>query len=182
MRGEATCSLSCIQITVVLFVGSLVYRLWKGGWWVNGATSIILGLLFGWEGAKMIKWALDPQFSGGCCGDCKPAALDAGKAELGKQRNTDGCCPEKDDCKQPHSCNSPPGRLLNGDEDDVSFPLIWKSHPLADCMNMSFLPFRLAVYPSRGIVVNLALALVLGLRKALIPSFVLDRLWTTVVH
>lgn len=128
MRGEATCSLSCIQITIVLFVGSLIYRLWKGGWWVNGATSIILGLLFGWEGVKMIRWATDPQFSGGCCGGCKPVTLDAGQAELGKQSDTRRCCTEKDDCKQPRSCNSSPRKLPNGDGVNVSFSLIWKSH------------------------------------------------------
>lgn len=47
---------------------------------------------------------------------------------------------------------------------------------------MAFLPFRLAVHLLRGIAVNLALVLVLGLPKALIPNFVLNRQWTTVVH
>lgn len=46
MQGEATCSLSCIQITLVLFAGSLIYKLWRGGWWVDSATSMILGVLF----------------------------------------------------------------------------------------------------------------------------------------
>lgn len=74
MKGEAICSLSCIQITIVLFIGSLIFRLWKGGWWVDAATSIILGFLFGWEGVKMVKWARDSTFSGGCCKECKPVS------------------------------------------------------------------------------------------------------------
>ncbi|KAL0574883.1 hypothetical protein V5O48_007072, partial [Marasmius crinis-equi] len=53
MQGEAQCSLSCIQMTIVLFAGALIFKLWKGGWWVDSATAIILGLLFGWEGWKL---------------------------------------------------------------------------------------------------------------------------------
>jgi hypothetical protein len=58
MAGEATrtCSLSCIQITIILFVGSLIFRLWTKGWWVDGATALILGARFGWEGYyKMVR-------------------------------------------------------------------------------------------------------------------------------
>jgi hypothetical protein len=56
MAGEATCSLSCIQITIILFVGSLIFRLWTKGWWVDGATALILGTWFSWEGYyKMVR-------------------------------------------------------------------------------------------------------------------------------
>ena len=70
MAGEATCSLSCIQITIVLFIGSLVFRLTghKQGWWVDSATSLVLGLLFAREAWKMLAWVSSPRFNGGCCG------------------------------------------------------------------------------------------------------------------
>ncbi|KAF8898260.1 hypothetical protein CPB84DRAFT_1780743 [Gymnopilus junonius] len=71
MRGEAICSLSCIQLTFVLFVGSLIYRVWRGGWWLDGATSMVLSILFGWEGYKMVRWARNKDFTGGCCDDCR---------------------------------------------------------------------------------------------------------------
>lgn len=105
LQAEATCSLSCIQITLVLFVGSLVYKLWKGGWWVDGATSIVLGLLFGWEGYKMIKWVRDPDFDGGCCGSCKVPAVALHSAELGEQyKDLCECCSEKSECRDSDEC------------------------------------------------------------------------------
>ena len=103
MQGEATCSLSCIQITIVLFVGSLVYRVWKGGWWVDSATSIVLGLLFLREGYKMIQWVRDPGFDGGCCKTCK---VDPGLGEeLGESyKDLCECCEEKPECKSAGMC------------------------------------------------------------------------------
>jgi len=107
MQGEATCSLSCIQITIVLFVGSLIFRLWRGGWWVDSATTLLLGLLFGWEGWKMIRWVRNPAFDGGCC-DCGPkngSALDIGAAELGEQyHDLCECCRQKSECKESREC------------------------------------------------------------------------------
>ncbi|KAI6134606.1 hypothetical protein EDD17DRAFT_122331 [Pisolithus thermaeus] len=67
MQGEALCALSCIQFSAVLLVGSLIYRVWENGWWVDSATAIVIALLFGWEGFKMVRWAQDKDFSGGCC-------------------------------------------------------------------------------------------------------------------
>ncbi|KAH7888633.1 hypothetical protein F5I97DRAFT_1854244 [Phlebopus sp. FC_14] len=81
MHGEALCALSCIQFGVVLFAGSLIYRVWRGGWWVDSATAIIIGLLFGWEGLKMVRWAQDREFNGGCCGH-KHATIVAGGTPL----------------------------------------------------------------------------------------------------
>jgi hypothetical protein len=103
MQGEATCSLSCIQLTFVLFVGSLTYKFWKGGWWVDGATSIVLGGLFAREGVKMLRWARSDEFTGGCCTDCHaPADV---QAELDVvHRDICKCCSEKEDCKISDQC------------------------------------------------------------------------------
>ena len=111
MAGEATCSLSCIQITIVLFVGSLIFRLWKNGWWLDSATSLILGALFGWEGYKMIKWVRDPNFDGGCCKECLPSG---NAEELGESyRDLCECCTENIECKTAGECKC--GRN-NGEE------------------------------------------------------------------
>lgn len=102
MAGEATCSLSCIQITIVLFVGSLIFRLWTQGWWVDSVTSLILGALFGWEGYKMIKWVRDPNFDGGCCKECLPSG---NAEELGESyRDLCDCCIDKSECKNAGEC------------------------------------------------------------------------------
>ncbi|KAI5995681.1 hypothetical protein EDD15DRAFT_2164883, partial [Pisolithus albus] len=70
MQGEALCALSCVQFSAVLLIGSLVYRVWENGWWVDSATAIVIALLFGWEGIKMVRWAQARDFSGGCCAHC----------------------------------------------------------------------------------------------------------------
>ncbi|KAL4078324.1 hypothetical protein V8B97DRAFT_2003548 [Scleroderma yunnanense] len=67
MQGEALCALSCIQFSAVLLVGSLIYRVWPHGWWVDSATAIVIALLFGWEGIKMVRFAQSKDFNGGCC-------------------------------------------------------------------------------------------------------------------
>jgi hypothetical protein len=105
MQGEALCSLSCIQLTAVLLLGSLVFKVWKGGWWVDGATSIVLGLLFGWEGIKMIKWARNKNFSGGCCSAHCAATPGTADAELGDvERDICTCCQEKQECRESDDC------------------------------------------------------------------------------
>ena len=72
LNGEAICGLCCMQLSLVLLIGSLIYRVWKGGWWVDSATAIVIGMMFGWEGVKMIRWARNKDFDGGCCGQCQP--------------------------------------------------------------------------------------------------------------
>lgn len=74
MRGEAACSLACIYLTIVLFIGSLVYKLWRGGWWIDSAIAIVLGFFFLHEGWEMIAWAQSKDFNGGCCKTCSSSA------------------------------------------------------------------------------------------------------------
>lgn len=37
---------------------------------MDSATSIVIAMLFAWEGYKMMKWARDDRFDGGCCSSC----------------------------------------------------------------------------------------------------------------
>lgn len=71
MASEAQCSLACIKITFILFLGSLLYMVWKGGWWLDSAAAIILGVLFAKEGVDIILWAKSKNFNGGCCNHCE---------------------------------------------------------------------------------------------------------------
>ncbi|CAG8446051.1 13610_t:CDS:2 [Funneliformis caledonium] len=66
MASEAQCSLACIKITLVLFLGSILFMIWKKGWWIDSTAAIILGILFAKEGVDMIMWARSKNFSGGC--------------------------------------------------------------------------------------------------------------------
>ncbi|KAG9312381.1 hypothetical protein JVU11DRAFT_6758 [Chiua virens] len=82
LNGQALCTLCCMQLSVVLLIGSLIFRVWKGGWWADATTAIVIGLMFGWEGFKMIRWARNEEFDGGCCGDCHPQGSDKGVVAL----------------------------------------------------------------------------------------------------
>ena len=70
MRGEAKCSLSCIQLTLALFIGSIIYKFWPEGWWVDSAISLVLAIFFFKEGYEALAWGTSKAFTGGCCHDC----------------------------------------------------------------------------------------------------------------
>lgn len=94
MHGEAKCSLACIYITSVLLAGTLIYKYWKGGWWVDSATAVVLGLFFARESVDMVRWGMSKSFSGGCCKSCKPAERrELQGAELEESRSTDELLP-----------------------------------------------------------------------------------------
>ena len=106
MRGEALCTLSCIQFSAVLWIGSLIYRLWRNGWWLDSATAIAIALLFGWEGVKMVRWARHESFDGGCCKHCSndndPEKTDTNGIDRIASPNSDivhsGTCTLTDNC------------------------------------------------------------------------------------
>ncbi|CAG8676844.1 9343_t:CDS:1 [Dentiscutata heterogama] len=66
MASEAQCSFACIKITLVLFCSSLIYILWKKGWWVDSVAALIFSTFFSKEGVEMIYWANSENFDGGC--------------------------------------------------------------------------------------------------------------------
>ncbi len=69
LRSDAACSLACIQLSLVLFAGSLLFLLSPRFWWVDATAAILLALLIGREGLLGIRAARDPHFTGGCgCG------------------------------------------------------------------------------------------------------------------
>jgi divalent metal cation (Fe/Co/Zn/Cd) transporter len=69
LKADAACSLACIQLSVVLFAGSLLFLMLPALWWVDAAAALGLALLIGKEGASMIRAARSVSFTGGCgCG------------------------------------------------------------------------------------------------------------------
>lgn len=63
---DAACSLACIQLSVILFAGSLVFLLFASLWWSDAAAAALLAGFIGLEGARTIRAALRPDFAGGC--------------------------------------------------------------------------------------------------------------------
>lgn len=66
LEADAACSLACIQLSVVLFTGSLVFLVFPALWWVDAAAALGLALLIAREGHGMIRAAKSEAFTGGC--------------------------------------------------------------------------------------------------------------------
>ncbi|KAG9293272.1 hypothetical protein G9A89_010643 [Geosiphon pyriformis] len=66
MASEASCSLACLKITIVLFLGSLIYRLSSKTWWIDASAALILGCMFAMEGVDLVIWSNSKAFHGGC--------------------------------------------------------------------------------------------------------------------
>ena len=69
VAADAACSRACIQLSVVLFAGSLLFLLAPALWWVDAAAALGLAFLIGKEGLGMTRAAKSSCFTGGCgCG------------------------------------------------------------------------------------------------------------------
>ena len=66
LAGDAACSLACIQLSLVLFAGSLVFLAFPALGWVDGAAALVLAAFIGKEGLESIAAARRPGFTGGC--------------------------------------------------------------------------------------------------------------------
>lgn len=66
LEGDAACSLVCLQLSSVLFLGSLLFAFRPSLWWADAVAALILAVLIVREGAGAIRAALRPDFSGGC--------------------------------------------------------------------------------------------------------------------
>lgn len=66
LEGDAACSLACIQLSAVLFAGSLAFLLAPVLWWADAAAALLLALFIAREGVSGIRGALKPGFTGGC--------------------------------------------------------------------------------------------------------------------
>lgn len=66
---DAACSLACIQLSAVLFAGSLLYLVVPAVWWADGLAALALSAFIGREGWEGWRAAKKADFAGGCgCG------------------------------------------------------------------------------------------------------------------
>jgi divalent metal cation (Fe/Co/Zn/Cd) transporter len=63
---DAACSLACIQLSAVLFAGSLAFWEMPSLWRYDAAAAILLAFLIAKEGFSSIRAARRSDFSGGC--------------------------------------------------------------------------------------------------------------------
>jgi divalent metal cation (Fe/Co/Zn/Cd) transporter len=77
LAKDADCSLGCIQLSVALFTGSLVYYLtaevYDVGphyWWVDAVITVELARRIGYDGFQTLRAVARPDFDGtaACCG------------------------------------------------------------------------------------------------------------------
>jgi divalent metal cation (Fe/Co/Zn/Cd) transporter len=69
VAADAACSRACIQLSAVLFLGSVTYLIAPALWWVDAAAALVLALLIAQEGLGMVRAARSACFTGGCgCG------------------------------------------------------------------------------------------------------------------
>jgi divalent metal cation (Fe/Co/Zn/Cd) transporter len=66
LTSDAACSLACIQLSAVLFAGSLLFLLLPALWWVDALAALVLAGFIGREGVQGIRATLRPDFDGGC--------------------------------------------------------------------------------------------------------------------
>jgi len=67
LSKDASCSLACIKLSTILFIGSLLYYLIPTLWWLDSSVAIIFAIMFTWEGSNTVNAARKPTFTGGCC-------------------------------------------------------------------------------------------------------------------
>jgi len=69
MKSDAACSLACMQLSSVIFIGSMLFWWSPRLWWVDAVTAIVISGLIAREGWSGFRISLKPDFSGGCgCG------------------------------------------------------------------------------------------------------------------
>jgi divalent metal cation (Fe/Co/Zn/Cd) transporter len=67
LRADAACSLACLQLSVVLLLGSAIYAVAPALWWVDAVAALGLAGLIGREGIGTIRASYAPDATGCGC-------------------------------------------------------------------------------------------------------------------
>lgn len=67
LLADAACSLGCIQLSTVLFVGSVMFKIDDQLWWVDPVAALIICMFLGHEGYGVVRNALREDFEGSAC-------------------------------------------------------------------------------------------------------------------
>lgn len=68
LRKDADCARACMQLSVVLFTGSILFLFAPSFWWIDSVAAIVIGAVILQEGISTVKVARSEDFAGGCCG------------------------------------------------------------------------------------------------------------------
>ncbi len=63
---DAECSLACIKLSIVLFLGSLLFLAIPSLWWADSVAALVIAVYIAKEGWSTIRAARSEEFSGGC--------------------------------------------------------------------------------------------------------------------
>jgi hypothetical protein len=55
LAADASCSLSCIELSVALLIGSALRHANESLWWVDGTITLIMGVLIVKEGVEVVR-------------------------------------------------------------------------------------------------------------------------------
>jgi divalent metal cation (Fe/Co/Zn/Cd) transporter len=66
VMADAQCSLACIKLSLILFLGSVIYWALPVLWWIDSAAAIILSFFIFREGKELISNSRKEDFKGGC--------------------------------------------------------------------------------------------------------------------
>jgi len=69
LRADAACSRGCLELSVVLLAGSLLYAFVPTLWWADSIAALVLACLIAREGVGAIRASQKPEVTGcgGCC-------------------------------------------------------------------------------------------------------------------
>ena len=68
IETDAQCSLFCVQLSLVLVVGGIIFREVSSVWWFDSATAIVIALMIAKEGVGTVRASLNKDFTGAGCG------------------------------------------------------------------------------------------------------------------
>ena len=68
IETDAQCSLFCVQLSLVLVVGGIIFREVSSVWWFDSATAIVIALMIAKEGVGTVRASLKKDFTGAGCG------------------------------------------------------------------------------------------------------------------
>ena len=68
IETDAQCSLFCVQLSLVLVVGGIIFREVSSVWWFDSATAIVIALMIAKEGVGTVRASLEKDFTGAGCG------------------------------------------------------------------------------------------------------------------
>ena len=111
VETDAQCSLFCVQLSLVLVIGAVIFREVNSVWWFDSATAIVIALMIGKEGIETIRASQQKDFTGAGCG-CE--GEDDGllmkwmrkKLKQPAQQNLDEACNTNNGCEIKKSCGS----------------------------------------------------------------------------